>query len=201
MTTPLEVRPRYTDPDFVAIDIPAAADSDPGASSTESATRGLFTSMYENKIIVFCIVLFIIIIGVVAWIVTRQKESGDSPSQKSGAAAEVPRKTSTPPTTSTPPAPTKTNLESLLAKSQQARAAAATRPDTAPQVEQLESSVDDSSHSNSSSESDQNSLDDTTIDLPAAQDHVDATCTATLASGRQCKNKVRNGGRCAKHSN
>jgi len=87
MSEQVEVRPRYADPDAVtkmqaaqaqAAVVTAAAETTSLPPVQPGVVRGLFTSMYDNKIIVLIIVIAIVIIGIVAYIILR-KEDDDKP--------------------------------------------------------------------------------------------------------------------------
>lgn len=91
MADHMEVRPRFQEPDAPRVPepvhaAPQAADAAqmaiPAAGGNQSTTRGLFTSVYENKIIVLIIVVAIIIIGIIAYVIYRKPEEDPD---KSGA--------------------------------------------------------------------------------------------------------------------
>lgn len=129
----VEVRPRYADPDMrveqrdsaTAQVVPAAA------QTTLVASKGILTSMYENKMIVIIIILSILVIAFIAYVVYNKSDddSGGSkvsvstqgqPSQQS---QNQPQQTPAPRAETAPVVPTaqpkvnKTAIAALLAKS------------------------------------------------------------------------------------
>lgn len=131
MAESVEVRPRYIEPDAPHVETTPVIAPPAPVSPAVSAARGIFTSMYENKIIVLIIVIVIIIIGIIAYVVYRKPEDdSDKPNSK------LPAPTPNPPPNPTPnpvDAPTekptepsqstaapkmdKNNLRTLLARS------------------------------------------------------------------------------------
>lgn len=89
MDDSIEVKPRYMEPNApghynhgpTADNVATPVNSAPGAVTTSTnISKGLFTSMYENKIIVLLIVVSIIIIGLLAYVVfNKSSQSGDPP--------------------------------------------------------------------------------------------------------------------------
>ncbi len=78
----IEVKPRYLEPIVTATGNNAHGSDQntqqavisPIGAEPQSMTRGLFTSMYENKIIVLIIVIVIILISIIAYIFCRNPD-------------------------------------------------------------------------------------------------------------------------------
>ena len=76
------VRPRIIDPNMLPGDKNQQVSADPQAAESHQdftnndggEPRGLFTTMYENKMLVIIIILVILIIGMLAYVVLRKKE-------------------------------------------------------------------------------------------------------------------------------
>jgi hypothetical protein len=66
MDDPLEIKPRFHEPDA-----PIQQNNQPQGYSL---SNGLFTSLYDNKIIVLMIIIVIIIIGIGAYIIYRKPD-------------------------------------------------------------------------------------------------------------------------------
>lgn len=93
----VEVRPRFQEPDAPSTPAPVQqqivnqpADTSQVAAPVVPAAKGLFTSMYENKIIVLIIVVAIVIIGIIAYVIYRkpEEEPDKSKSAPKGGAAQ-----------------------------------------------------------------------------------------------------------------
>jgi hypothetical protein len=159
MADSIEVRPRYTEPGAQRVDVPEICEQTPAAQTqspapTVTATaRGLFTSMYENKIIVLIIVIAILIIGVIAYIILRKPDEPAPPNDNSklktaGASTPAAETTTVAPATKPSAKMDKSNLVSLLAKSKGASAKSA-QPDPEPEQPpaEVQSPADDGAKS------------------------------------------------------
>ena len=235
MTDSVEVRPRFMDNDLQETPAPPPESQ---SQAVATAARGLFTSMYENKIIVLIIIITIIVIAFVAYFVFR-KESEVNTQQVYAPPKQPPQKTAQPEQTGGSPVGTVTEeivnkpshtelvkrsdpnaLKELLNRSKTASRPTESAPEE-PSGEQsktdteimelMEDNVVESEDVGSNSEGEE-SHDEPDLQIESnehnecndgiASDFTihELTCGAMLQSGRQCKNRVKAGGNCAKHS-
>jgi hypothetical protein len=240
MTESVEVRPRFMDSDLQESPAPPVESQ---TQAVATAARGLFTSMYENKIIVLIIIITIIVIAFVAYFVFRkdpetntQQVYTNHPKQIDQKPAQVEPTGGAPsqsPAEETAGKPSHTELvkkaDPAALKELLNRSKTASRPtenvgeettitQSKTDSEVMELMEDDDQNDNvaetedfggraeTQDESELNSESDNenneTVDENIALDFTDSgsTCSAMLQSGRQCKNRVKAGGKCAKHS-
>jgi hypothetical protein len=76
----VDITPQITDPDMMRR---------PAASAPKAETAGIFTSLYDNKIIALCIVVAIIVIAICAYVFFR-RDTGPLTVHSPSAAAETP---------------------------------------------------------------------------------------------------------------
>ena len=185
MAGSIEVKPRFFEPD--------APTQNKIADTTLSAPiGGLFTSVYENKIIVFIIVIIIIIIAICAYIFCRKTDDETKKSTPRAAPATpptVPPPAATEPEPAPPPAEpaaNKTELVNLLARSKNLNTpAAAPAQNTKSKDEIMQLMEDEAEVDENTTEQEVQSISD--------------QCTIILSSGRQCHNKAKINGKCSRH--
>lgn len=199
-----EVTPRIVDPGLKPTHVSQAT---PGAV-TAAPSRGLFTSVSENKVIVIVLVIVIVAIIVIVFIVryfttsetqakplppmSQPPQAVQAPQQPPPATLQAPQAPPQPspePTQAPPPArqATREELINMLRKSKSMDA-----PDV-PQKTQ-----DELAHMMSEAAAAHEEPVEPTIDN-IADEPDDDQCTETTAGGRRCKNKPKIGGKCQKH--
>jgi hypothetical protein len=208
MATAVEVVPRFTDPDAPVYDRPVDTVATPPPAGT-SATRGLFTSLYENKFIVAFIIVAVLCIGFLAYVVFRKPEGppvitggspppGPAPQTSPPAAAATPAtpQTSPPETPSETPAPkSKKNIPELLARAKAKAAPPPAETPTAPPPEPVQMIAEDEIMQLMEDVDETESEEET----PKPESPPTA-CGASLANGKTCRRKMKTGGRCSQHA-
>ena len=79
MTDYQPVKPRITAPDMLPAGPVTPAPAPPPPPAAPGVMRGLFTSMYENKVIVLIIIAVIVIIGFFAYVMMRNPDADERP--------------------------------------------------------------------------------------------------------------------------
>jgi hypothetical protein len=197
MTDSIEVRPRYQDPD-IRINIPA--EQEKIDDIPPPPTKGLFTSMYENKIIVLIIIITIIIIGIIAYVIYRKDEPAEKPLPSLPQAPPLPRIGYPERMGGNPPPPEVPNVVPEKTETVEV-----------PHVEPEKVNVPEVPVTTPEKVNDGVKTDDEIMQLmedePAeTAEHVEPTeqaptgkCTHILSSGRQCRNNISANNKCSKH--
>ena len=210
MADSVEVRPRYKDPDVMQQEMQTdrPAQSESAISAATSVTKGIFTSMYENKIIVLIIIIVIIIIGIIAYIVYRKPEEltdKPKPTVKSPESMQT-VKTEQPVQTDE-----KANLLNLLARSkkQDIKVEEPVVSKTTDEIMQLmednpiiEITEDNIEQSDPEVEDESDTIDENHLIDDTSDDTINKNglCNTIVPPGRQCRNKARTNGKCQRHS-
>ncbi len=147
MTDAIEVKPRYIEPHYSAHDHSTPSTTvveAPKTTSDNAPTRGIFVSMYENRVIILIIVVVITIVIIIAYfmhkgsdIVTPSAETASKPQTPKPTPIPAPINEQTVPPTiatpastpqTTPPKVTRESLANILARSRQVEHKATTTP-------------------------------------------------------------------------
>lgn len=217
MTESVEVRPRFTDNDMQESVAPPAESQ---TQAVATAARGLFTSMYENKIIVLIIIVTIIIIAFVAYFVFKKepdtqqvhntKQAAPKPAAVEPTSNQTPEETVSKPTHNDLVKKADPNaLKELLNRSKTAsRPVETTEDDITNSQSKTDSEVMDLMEDNNedtnvedNEETHEESNESNEINESFSSETINggSTCSAMLQSGRQCKNRAKTEGKCAKH--
>lgn len=232
MTDSVEVRPRYKEPDAPLADTDILPQQVSPAVNTPAAvtsvpTRGLFTSMYENKIIVLIIVIVIIIIGIIAYVIYRKPEdesdkvkpatdkTGGVQNQQPPAAAQ--KHEAAPEQSRAGVKMNKNNLVNLLARSKNspAQPPQEVSEDEEPVMSKTDEEIMQLMEDQESDDEDDQNVAGADTDVESApveaqqsppnEQTILATegqvglCTAVVPPGRNCRNRARNNGKCPRH--
>jgi hypothetical protein len=192
MTDFLEVKPRFHDPE-ATVAVPAI----------EAPTPGLFTSMYENRVIILIIVASIIIIAIIAYIAYPKQVAGGDAGRDGANQQSIYNKTARNDPKSGPAAPkpedknhamnsvSKEKLQNLLDKSKSLDIdQKEERPDAEKELSEL--MID---------EQDPQENDESTVSEGDCDDPDDKGCKVILSNGNRCKIPAKGNGVCHRHSN
>ncbi len=196
----ISVKPRYTDPDAIG-HVDDQFTARPSAITADNPiSRGILTSLYDNKLIVLFIIVIILVIGFLAYVVWRRPEEEPPKKKKQPVVTPqvaevppvVPPSAVTPPVTggtdqNDPKSMNKTEMLKLLART---RAPVPTSTKNDDEIMQLMEDIDDTPD-----DEEEPSENDDVADM------IDDICSVILRNGNRCKNKSKENGKCHTHRN
>lgn len=186
MGDPVPVVPRFSEQPVAQ---PVYAPPNPAPAP--QADVGLFTSFYENRTIVFLIVITVMLLGFVAMWISKKDPADDPPKAIQGAgtpiAQPVANTQTAPAQMPVQPAPqeTKEDLENLLSQARAQTPALAPEPTPPPAVY------------NSKSDAEIMHLMEDTLATPSTNNVTQ--CSTIIPPNRQCKNPAVLNGKCIQH--